>query len=147
MSIYLLTRIVNFITGEAPAIRLITSFMRISFFIPWALIKCSRWKKHTTKVAFLYVLFWCTWPNLSFRDQVPEFMIEPDRRTDEETILVTLIIFHTMNYNRFLTTVILIPIMIFPSYYAQTYAQLTMWYDPYTNDGKTLEEKDATGEF
>ena len=127
MLIYLLTRIVNFFTGSAPLVRLITSFMRISFFIPWLLIKCTRFKKHTTKVAFLYVIFWCMWPNLSFRDQVPEFMIEPDRRTDEETILITLLIFHTMNYNRFLTTVILIPLIIFPSYYCQVLLQVGMW--------------------
>jgi len=147
MSIYFLNRLVGyFILENTPLIRLLTSVIRLSFFIPWAILRCNpRTEKYVQKVAFLYVIFWCMWPNLSFRDQVPEIMIEPDRRADEETILVTLLIFHTMNYNRFLTTVILIPLIIFPAYYSQTVQMMTMWSDPYTDE--TLDSELKKEEF
>lgn len=57
--------------------------------------------------------------NLSYRDQVPDFMIETDRRTDEQTIIFLLLNFHTMNYNRFLATAVLLPLMVLPAFYAQ----------------------------
>ena len=53
-----------------------------------------------------------------------------------------------MNYNRFLTTVLLIPMIIFPSYYCQLRVQVDMWQDPYNNEvNLSLEESGQVAEF
>jgi hypothetical protein len=44
-------------------------------------------------------------------------MHEPDPKSDEDTILTTLFICHCINYNSFLTTVLLQPAIILTSYY------------------------------
>ena len=133
--IYLLVRIFNYVTTENTApIRVITTAIRLSFFVPWALIRCTRYRKHAPKIAFVYVVFWLMMVNLSYRDQVPDFMIETDRRTDETTIIFVLLTFHTMNYNRFLATAVLLPLIVLPAFYAQIQIEVTMWNDPYTRE-------------
>jgi len=52
--------------------------------------------------------------NLSYRDHVPEFMLNPDKMTEENKIFLGAMIFHSLNYNSFLATVLGFPLMVFP---------------------------------
>ena len=77
------------------------------------------------------MLFWCVVTNLSFRDQLPEALSEKDKSADENSILVTLIMCHILNYTSFLATVLLQPAIILVSYYFQLQKQGELYHDPY----------------
>ena len=79
----------------------------------WAVLR--RWRpKHALITPYLYLLVHCILTNLSFRDWLPEVMIETNKRADELKILTILICIHATNYNPFLrslcinTTIIVI---------------------------------------
>ncbi len=113
-------RILQYLLIEnTPPVRLISSFISLGFMAIWGVLR--KWKKTHDKapglIVFLYSLVWCMITNFSFRNQMPPLMHEPDPKSDEDTILTTLFICHCINYNSFLTTVLLQPAIILTSYY------------------------------
>ena len=79
----------------------------------WAVmrIKC---KSLTPYLVFLFMAEHSLMVNLSYRDQVPEFMVNPDKTTEENKILLGVMICHALNYNSFLSTVVGFPLMTLP---------------------------------
>jgi hypothetical protein len=59
-------------------------------------------------------------------------MLEPNRNSDENTILTTLIICHCINYNSFLLSLLVNPPLVLISYYFQLVREADLWSDPYT---------------
>ena len=55
--------------------------------------------------------------------------------------MTTLVIFHSINYNSFFTTLLFTPVCFISSYYAQLVVQAKMWNDPYTLE--KLEDHDV----
>ena len=68
----------------------------------------------------------------SWRDQVPTFMLEPDRNQDVDTIYFTMVIMHAVNYNEFLATILINPILYLTSYYFMLIEEVELWTDPFT---------------
>jgi len=59
----------------------------------------------------------CVSVNLSYRDLVPEFMINEDKKTEEFKIMLALLLSHCLNYNTFLTTLVVQPTIVLVSAY------------------------------
>lgn len=79
---------------------------------------------HVPKIMYLYVLIWVVFTNLSFRDYLPQWMCTDDKKSDEDSILVTLVIFHVLNYNSYLSTLLFLPASILVGYYLQMLKQV-----------------------
>lgn len=138
--IYAILRVVLFIIYPSPSYAgLFGTSIHLIFVSIWGIIK---WRKplYAPPVVFFYALAWCIFTNLSWRDQLPWFLLESDRTMDENSIFVTLLITHSLNYNNFLTSLFLMPPIILCSYYSQLVAQVQLYTDPYT-----LEPLDETG--
>jgi hypothetical protein len=55
---------------------------------------------------------------MSIHDAVlPAWTTSEDKKNDEDTIIATLVVFHTINYTSFLETVIFLPSCILSGYY------------------------------
>lgn len=86
-------------------------------FVLWALMRCCKLKMYAPKIMYLYALIWVLVTNLSMRDWLFDWMLENDKKADEDSILNTIIIVHVLNYNSFLQTVCLFPPLFIAGYY------------------------------
>lgn len=94
-------------------------------FILWFFMRRCRLKLHAPRVMWLYALIWVAVTNLSMRDVVlPAWTTTEDKKADEDSIMVTLVIFHTLNYTSYLETVIFLPACILTGYYLQMVSQV-----------------------
>ena len=91
-------------------IRLLYAAQMMIFMIFWYLLK-RRFKKKAPLISVFYLLQQCILVNLSYRDWLPEFMLNPDKKTEDQKILLALITSHCINYNTFLVTMIVNPIL------------------------------------
>lgn len=71
------------------------------------------------------------------RDWLPEFWLNPDKKTEDQKILIALIMSHCINYNTFLVTMIINPILTLVAGWLSLKYQTTLRLDPYT--GESLE--------
>lgn len=118
-ALFALSKLIDFVTSDEQGVnKLIFGFSHFVTVLLWWLVD----KKHpyqAPKMIFPYMLFWCVTTNLSFRDSWPEVFHEKDKSSDENSILVTLIMCHICNYTSFLTTLLLQPTIIVVGYYYQ----------------------------
>lgn len=101
---------------KRPGCHIATSVINFSLVITWALARL-RSKKDSPLVIFLYLIVECALVNLSYRDMLPGFMINPDKKTEEYRIIVALLITHFINANSFLTTAVMYQAIVIPSVY------------------------------
>ena len=58
-------------------------------------------------------------------------MFETDRKSDDPKIMVTIVLFHCINYNTFLVTLFIQPFIIIVSAFMFYSAQVKIYRDPY----------------
>jgi len=98
---------------DVPPVRLISAGINVVLAIMWVFLKKFS-PKHAMIMPYIYLLVHCILTNLSFRDWLPQVMIETNKRADEQKILVLLVFSHSTNYNPFIrslcvnTTIIVI---------------------------------------
>lgn len=68
-------------------------------------------------VVFLYLFVECLLVNLAYRDLVPVFMVNPDKKTEEYKIIVALLLAHFVNSNNFMTTLVMYQAIVIPAVY------------------------------
>lgn len=95
------------------------------------LVNC-RLKEYAPKATFLYALAWCIVANCRIRDQLPIGDVLHKKRTDEDTILMTVVICHALNYNSFVWTLLIQMPLSLLSYYFQLLYMVEVYHDPYT---------------
>jgi len=117
--LYMLFRVITYFTSEDyPVVRLVTTGMQVGFVLVWGLTRI-KFKLQAPKIVFLYAFAFLIQTNFSIRDQVPDWMYEPDKIADVDTLLFTLIIVDAVNYNHFMTTLLINPPLFLLSYYFQ----------------------------
>lgn len=77
-----------------------------------------------------------TW--LALKGMLPEFLKDENKMFEDNKIYAALVLTHVGNYNSFLTTIIVKTLIIMPSAWLVTNAQMQVRLDPYT--GESLEE-------
>lgn len=63
-------------------LRIIYAAQILAFTILWYLFK-GRFKRYSPNLVYLYCVMQCGTTILSVNDMLPEFMLNPDRKTDE----------------------------------------------------------------
>lgn len=141
----LLARTILYFTEDnAPPIRILSAVSTLIFVIGWGLLKCRK-TPQAPRFVWVYLLSYCVFTNLSYRDQLPWWLAESDKKADEDSILVNLLVAHTLNYDTFLVTVLLQPSIVLLSYLGQLLVQVELWTDPYT--AEPLESADKKFDF
>ena len=116
---------------EVPSQRIVFAFHQISIVVLWAAMRrCS--KKRAPLVIFVYLFGQCLSVLLSYMQVQPEYMDNPDKKTDEVKIFLSLIYIHCVNYNTYRLTLILYALITLPFAYASLFYQVKIKYDPYT---------------
>jgi len=137
-TLYLIVILITFAMGENPPVRVIYAVINFSHPVLWMILR--KWSlRHAMIIPYIYFLTHCILTNLSFRDWLPEVMIENDKLYDEAKIIILLIITHTVNYNSFIVSLVVPTTIILVSYSLQLLIQLDIYSDPYTR--KPLETK------
>lgn len=80
-SVYTILRLALFNYDEPNYATLMGTSLHWLLIVAWAFLKCCC-KNHAPKVVLLYCFAWCLYTNLSWRDQLPESMREPNKRND-----------------------------------------------------------------
>lgn len=83
----------------------------------WALIR-KRWKRKAPIITIIYLGMQCMTVLLSYSDMLPDLFNNPDKKTDEVKILITIVYSHCLNYNTFRTTIFLHTLLVIPFGYA-----------------------------
>ena len=74
---------------------------------------------------------------------LPEILRETVLMNDDDLIILYLFVFHCMNYNSFLTTLLVIPPITLIPYYFQLTKEAEIWTDPFTGIPlRTQEDRD-----
>jgi hypothetical protein len=135
-TLYLIVKIFTFAKGDDPPVRVIFAFINFAHPILWIVLR--KWRpRHAMIMPYIYLLTHCILTNLSFRDWLPEVMIEPDKSNDDGKVVIMLILTHTVNYNPFTVSLLVPTTIIAIAFTFQLLAQVNMYSDPYT--GKPLE--------
>lgn len=97
---------------------------------------------------WIYCWSWMLRTNLCFRDLLWEGACDSDKTDDSENVMITLVITHALNYNSYLSTILIFPATIVISYYIQLLAQVELVADidhPAWGGGslKTAEDKNS----
>lgn len=80
--------------------------------------------------------------NLSFRDKIDDEYFLKDPNYHDDTIFFLIVVLIVTNYARFVTQMVLTPIVILVPTYLLYQAQADIWIDPFTGSKlKTSEEK------
>ena len=141
-TLYLIVILITFSMGENPPVRVIYAVINFSHPILWMILR--KWSlRHAMIIPYIYLLTHCILTNLSFRDWLPEVMIENDKSYDEAKIIILLIITHTVNYNSFLVSLVVPTTILFISYCLQLLIQLDIYSDPYTRKALETEAERA----
>lgn len=59
-------------------------------------------------------------------------MINSDKKSEEYKIILNLVVMHCFNYNSFINTIIINPLLYIPGVYFMLKYQTEIRYDPYT---------------
>lgn len=132
--LYATLKVVLFLLYPAPTYAgLFGTSIHLMFVFLWGLARCSK-PLYAPLLLFVYCLARLVFTNLSWRDQLPDSLLEKDRMMDEMSIYLALLTCHCINYNNFLTSVFILPPMLLSSYYTQLIAQVELYTDPYTQE-------------
>lgn len=72
---------------------------------------------------------------------LPEYFDNPDKKTDEVKIVLSLIYIHCLNYNTYRLTLILYALITLPFAYVSLTYQVKIRYDPYTTASLSEDEE------
>jgi len=140
---FLLKLGLHFIVGDSPPIRVISAASNVVIVIAWLILKRLT-QSAALWIPFVFLLYNCVMINLSFRDWLPEVMLENEKTSDETKIFILMFITNVLNYNLFIVTVLVQPIIIIVSCYFQYTWQVDLWTDPYTGKApESTEERSA----
>ena len=123
-----------------PLVRIIYSVEYIILWLIWFLLK-YRFPRIGPVFPFLFLFNQCLFVYLSYNNWVPQFLINEDKESEEMKIFIAVVISHSVNYNSFLVTLIVQPLIVFPFAYLALRAQVKIRSDPY--DGEPLENDNA----
>jgi hypothetical protein len=68
-------------------------------------------------IVFIYLFMQCLTVYLSYRNMLPGFLGNPDNKTDEVKVVISIIYCHCLDYNTFRTTLILNTFITMPFVY------------------------------
>jgi hypothetical protein len=68
-------------------------------------------------MTFVYLFIQCLTVYLSYKDALPSFLGNPDKKTDEVKVVISIVYCHCLDYNTFKTTLILNSLITLPFVY------------------------------
>lgn len=140
--VYLVVKLFTYFLEDEPPVRLVSAFINLTLSLAWVALK--KWSpRRAILIPYVYLLVHCILTILSFRDMLPEILIEKDKTADETKIPVLLIITHTINYNPFLVSLLVPTTIILVSSYLQYIEQVKIYRNPYSGLALETEEQRA----
>jgi hypothetical protein len=92
-------------------------------------------------VVYIYLFMQCLTVYLSYKDFLPAFLANTDKKTDEVKVVISIVYCHCLDYNSFKTTLILNTIITLPFVYIILKEQVKLRFDPYTTESQALDKE------
>lgn len=128
---FLIYRTYQVVVQKTEILRIIYAGQITLFCVFWFLFK-GRFKMFAPNLVYVYMVMQCFTCILSVYDKVPEFMLNQDRSTDDNKILITAIACQAFNYTSYRTTILLFGPITMLSEYIVLLRQRQLRYHPYS---------------
>ena len=116
---------------NVPHEKIFYALQTLFFVLIWGIMRRC-WKKHAIYMPYAYMLFINIITYISYDDVMPSFLQNPDKKTDEVKVLLTIVVVHCVDYNTFRASLIFSCLLVLPIQWIILKEQVKIKYDPYT---------------
>jgi hypothetical protein len=109
------------------------AFHLVFYSVIWFIMKKTN-SRFSPLFIYVAILNQCLWTVLSSHKLLPDIIARDDFKDDEVKILTAVIALTSINYNTFLSTAILLPLITLPCFYFSESALQKMKFDGYTKE-------------